>query len=89
MRRSTGGDVFASNSRPARSAASRNGISYRWVASHGRQCRKYGGSISSVSRAETSPLAIGSTTTERIVAAIASSASMLVMPAAFNGLAAS
>ncbi len=55
----------------------------------GRQKRRYGSGIASVSRAETSPLTVGVVTMARIRAAISSSASRLAMPAAFSGFAAS
>jgi len=84
-----GGEVPGSSSRPARSAESRNGISYKCVALHAGQNRRYAGSIKAVTWVETSPLAIGLVTTDRIAAATASRASRLLMPAAFSGLAAS
>ncbi len=77
------------SSRPARIVASRNGISYRCVALHGRQKRRYGSPIIDASAADTSPLSIGLTTISRIAAAIASNASRLPMPAALSGLDAS
>ena len=46
MRRTTGGEVSGSSSSPACSAASRNGISYMWVAWQPGHQRRYGSVIS-------------------------------------------
>ena len=60
MRRTTGGEVSGSSSSPACSAASRNGISYMWVAWQPAHQRRYGSVISAVIRVESVPLTMGS-----------------------------
>ena len=52
MRRTTGGDVSGSSSSPACSAASRNGISYMWVAWQPGHQRRYGSVTSAVIRVD-------------------------------------
>ena len=70
----TGGEVPGCSSRPARSAASRNGISYRWIALHGTQQPQVRLVHTRGDRVETSPLTIGAVTIARMASATASRA---------------
>jgi len=87
-RRSTGGDVPGSISRPACSAARRNDISDTWVASHALQYREKCAGSAAVTRCDTSPFTSGFVTIARSFCTIVRNASRTGAPASRSGFAA-